>query len=1239
MLTHCTLDGFNQQQQQQQQLTMGRKTKKNSPRKRKSKGDSTPSTPEVIDVDAADIRMKSLVSLVEHHALVIQKKTRSFYSYLGSLTNYLTCALETDFATMVQLHHSTISYDSVDTKLHELTNFSSPEIDENKKKFMKYLVNGLRGNTKLFNEIKGDHRTNSKDKMNAQLERDIATLQNQYKNKAKNLVGMQEKAKELQEFRNVKPRQHYENINAFRKACILSAMVGRTYDETVVYYKDARTPAQFEWKTKHTIALIFKITEIALNLSGNDDVSEFDDEEQRQLHLFRQQVGAPEGEDNHNPAPSPDTSIYLTRRIAFHYVAGSRNVPASFNYYLRFIENNQDYGLDTFTLGQIEKNNFRHYLLMSLLAKLLENRGRGTSSNSQKATGTDGEARAPIPNITVPPTTGAGGKRRIGKRSVPNYAELSTDNSETETEDSVSSASREASVQSDATSDAPPKQKKPKASPARKTQLKTTPATSRPQKAANETSYQRRSKKKLPPELTTDEVKKIQEGLPLIQVQDHLKFDLHLMLELPKTGEKLSISEDTFHCEDRREDTQKVDAVCLLEPVLLGFYVGTDLRDWAHGQVPRKRGMAAIQRCIKEKITCAYLPVRSASTLQKDQSTFQDKVIREAPISGYPVRSLNYDHAIYQKHFGDLRFEPKMICEFIKKQEPPPPGQPRECNLTADFGFGNHNYDLHHDHVEDKVPILIPPGFVCEDENMNKAVRLVTGEVLSRMHSCLLELLPDQRLVHGDQMRYEEFAEKIDAIFPGFQKFEGGTWLLTYDDGGKEGHLRRHFDGNNDNGEGHNHTAVWSYAFKLDDEPLTQRLSLIGYTRKAIGSHMEKYHTCVAFATRQMENYLQKTPEWPAKLQEFRLKKIPSARWIPARNGQPMMLLTKPFPERCGNHSAAACMTRKLAKTHQLTIETVCELVYLATILPSHVEFYTMMLKISRMTTKQFNTDMKQRRSIIKLHCDMLQDKCGLNDEGRVEANVGRYPRCSPCAFDWEYYFFQPAKECKTSEANYKQLVKERNSILEHNKKHSTNQKDVPAVPSRPRLDTLPQDWIAPDEMLQIQAIASTLATFFGGSQGKKPDNTNGSFTKMVRGLDIPFIRKELKVGVLLEIAILTKLIPVACASCVNWNEDGGYKDLARHGLHKQNRSKKLDIGKLIALARGLANRFDMEERNVENTLCEIFRDRPRKDVFFAGQDVHCPVKKDGKWILMQCTCKSNQWAEDTEVAPCNLNN
>ena len=510
-------------------------------------------------------------------------------------------------------------------------------------------------------------------------------------------------------------------------------------------------------------------------------------------------------------------------------------------------------------------------------------------------------------------------------------------------------------------------------------------------------------------------------------------------------------------------------------------------------------------------------------------------------------------------------------------------------------------------------------------------------------------------------MRHSVFASKLCQVFPGNFHFEALTWLVTALKA-DIGTLKRHVDGLNDNREGYNHTAIWNALFTIpEDKETLYRISLIGYSRSQLGTHMQKRCTYVGDMMARFQRHLKETPNHPMDLQQFSYKHHKNQEnWESHVDDPEIMVLQKePFPDRCGHHSSFASMTRELLFTQNLSTPQVVELVLVASLMASPTSFYHIINQMTTLSPADFQCDLSSAAgSIMKMHYDYAHKIYGTvekqNDDGTyrkfVNITHGKPTRYQNSTSRWEVFYFTGPEEwkridekCRNDCSVYTKLLKEWQKMTAEGK---ATDADKPEPATYPHKEILNSDWQQPQTLMMIQVHVNKFMAFLQKCNEDKSliTDKDSNFLHDLENLEIYGFQSPFKLGVLLEIAILVKLLPPECAKFPLWNTKANsscVRELLKLGVHEKGKENKLHQTNFQALVNALATHFQLQLREVENMLCEVCRSKETKDVFFFGQDVYCvknlgsfgdPTQED--WTLFRYDFNTAMWGRDLQ--PCH---
>ena len=472
------------------------------------------------------------------------------------------------------------------------------------------------------------------------------------------------------------------------------------------------------------------------------------------------------------------------------------------------------------------------------------------------------------------------------------------------------------------------------------------------------------------------------------------------------------------------------------------------------------------------------------------------------------------------------------------------------------------------------------------------------------------------------------------------------------------GILLRHLDRSNDSRRGYENTAIWNTVFEHSDKNI-YRLSFIAHTRSLIGSYMDKCNGHVKKCKSKFDEYLlNPSKENPVELKDWKYTQEPDEKWGHPKHRKLRhlrILRMRPFKDRCAHHSSFAYCIRKVTKQFALPTMQVCQLLCMSVLLPNPSTFWQITTSWCETSKEYFQERLDRSKSVFKLFYDDVAKLYGLSDSGNVRMNTGDPARVQPsCNDTWEHFFSDDIdKNNKRSKLEQVQTVMkdvtecivdddaipiEEEGEADQDHTEHTRRSNLPS--SR----WLGHSWNPPRHRMNIEMCAYRLMKFFQILNDVEDtfDELTVSVVEHILKLNLHGIG-ELKAGAFLEIAVLCKLIPPCYIRCVSWNLNASYKKLAKLGCTKDKNYKtktnpKLDIVKLRELGRSLAIVCKMPLKEVENILCETWKEKPGTDVVFWGQFLYhaqnignMNSKEEEVWILNKFDPIKGEWEEDLE--------
>ena len=755
-----------------------------------------------------------------------------------------------------------------------------------------------------------------------------------------------------------------------------------------------------------------------------------------------------------------------------------------------------------------------------------------------------------------------------------------------------------------------------------------------------------------------------------------LPFKMRMCFETGFEKNSLQTSQTLFSvCSKDKEELAKIQAVVLLHGNAAGFYLANDLHQWHHGQISDK-----LAKEIHEKsngATYKYICIGPQTYPPNwNMKKFSEQNRAQANAATGPIRALFPGHPLYDQTFSQIKFDPVKVTKWIFEQcdnKNLSKEEAREYNVSVDLGFGHKYYDWDADPEKLKLQKLAAPEEIHGRLDVPIELRAMFGLMLTRIQHATEILLKHDRNLFNNKLRTKAFAEKLQKKFPGTYAWEAFTALLTKEISETEetkttktrrsskqtaqdpkgvGTLRRHLDKSNDDRPGYENTGIWCTVFKHEDDHI-YRLSFIACTRAAIGTYIDKENGCVSYCHDRFRFYLEDTiKEHPVELHTWHYKEEPMNKWENPQHHllQHLRILPmRPFKDRCAHHSSFAFCIRKVTKKFNLETMQVCQLFYMAILLPNPTTFWEITTSwCNDLTELQFQERLKKTTSVFKMFYDDVRTKFRLSDNGNVQMNLGDPARYQPsCNATWEEFFKTDLDKKNKEEVGLNPVDFPIPNM------HEDIENTIPAAVTGERISEaedairarLPSsrydpNWTVPqDYKMNIEVCAYRLMNFFHilNQVEENFDELEKSVVEHILALNLHGIG-HLKAGAFLEIAVLSKLLPPSYIRCVSWNPEASYKKLKDNGC---NKGKQLDVTKLRELGRGLATVFGIMLRETENVLCEVCKATPGVDVIFEGQRMYCVINKgtmDSKeseeWVLRTYDPNKGphgEWGEDLE--------
>ena len=425
--------------------------------------------------------------------------------------------------------------------------------------------------------------------------------------------------------------------------------------------------------------------------------------------------------------------------------------------------------------------------------------------------------------------------------------------------------------------------------------------------------------------------------LPLFDVNASVDpTDEHLVLEMPHLDQRDS-------SEDMEEDTEMGNRphlsnglikgnVCVpeggkelklvlfikLRDVLAHTFERADVT--CHGQATGKEKGDVEQRC------------------QSQNVPFMTAVPGDRLFSLHGVHLAHHSCGVHKECFDGLKLDVKRTHECLKGTATRADRDRGTIQVT--MGCSTRNCESTKKHKEELEERMLDgpdwSGTTTDFDELAPQVR----DIIDRPQAMVNKLCPKPNKQMTNELRCETHAKRLNKLMMcAVNRFEVWTVAIAHPDP-RSNVILRHVDKFNDHRKGHTVTATWSAVFRADEHiPSVLRLSIIGYTRKQVGNHIDRISGCVStFKTRINELMASDHCTEVNNHKELNLSELAARSGMLAREGVwkeddvntiSCVVLPMHF-DPCAFFSAFAWCITRMRRKWKLTRSQVVELVHMA---------------------------------------------------------------------------------------------------------------------------------------------------------------------------------------------------------------------------------------------------------------------------------------------------------------------